>query len=263
MSKRALPILAATAIVFGAACGTDGSTSPNDGSRTVDVAAVVSQIATGGLSAYPGLKTTVLNAGTPPAIPAGVLTNCPYSAASQAFVCPAYTSSGITFTVSYSLFDASGHALTQIGATGIASIRTIADLSGTTTSSTDLGPSTTTSEQGHIDMTMSGLTTDAQTLNGTSTVHGDAAAGALHALVDIKTVTTNLVTSSASQWPRSGSIAADVSTGVGAGPGTATGVVHAVATFNGTNAAQVTSSVNGGTPTTCTVNLVTGALACS
>jgi hypothetical protein len=259
------PLIAAFAAALVAGCHSDSPSGPAAPQQsTFDLATILSQMALGRVSSVPGATSVIAVpaiAGVPVVAPAA----CPYSAATQGFTCPTVTSGGLTWDISYFLYDAAGHAQSQADAGTTASVRTVVDTKGTTTVPPVNGVSATVSLSDHSDMTMSGLLTATRTLNGKGTSHYDmtlSGATALHAVTDMTTATNNVVLPAPSDaasaaWPLSGTITTDVKTVTAIGNvGAITTTSHGVITFNGTSTATIVYTTSLSTTiTTCKVDL--------
>ncbi|HEY5063089.1 MAG TPA: hypothetical protein VII52_16230, partial [Gemmatimonadaceae bacterium] len=139
------------AIVAG--CGSD-STGPTS-SAPLDLSTVVSQLSYSGLASVPGAATlaSIPATVTPPGVAPAA---CPYVAATG-FTCPAVTAAGLTFNVSFFLYDASNQPQTQVGIiSSTASVRTIVDTKGTLALPAASGGGTVAITD-HSDNTLSGL----------------------------------------------------------------------------------------------------------
>lgn len=259
-------IAAAAVAALAAGCGSDASTAPTS-NQSLDLTAIFAQMAAGNIQSVPGASVI---ADVPPngATPALTPTGCTYASATQNFICPSSTVSGLTMTASYVLYDAAGHPQAQADAATTDAVRLVTDVHGTTVASLD-GSTTTDSLDNHNDETLKGLLHGPRTLTGTATVHNDVTttgAIALHDVLD-GTTTANLVLPanatgvSGTAWPLSGTITSDV-TSLSTLFGTPTPMtVHAVLTYNGTSVVTITMTEPGSTLTeTCTIDL-TGATA--
>ncbi|HEX3865880.1 MAG TPA: hypothetical protein VHV78_03975, partial [Gemmatimonadaceae bacterium] len=124
-SLRVLFAVAAAIIPAGTGCASDATSGPKtQTSQGVDVSPMVSEMTGGGLGLYSGVTAAALGLGvSAPAAVKIVAADCPYSSASQVFICPPVSSNGVTYNVSFWLYDASGNSLSQTNAVGIASIR--------------------------------------------------------------------------------------------------------------------------------------------
>jgi hypothetical protein len=259
------PLIAAIAAALVAGCHSDSPSAPATAQKnTLDLATILSQMSLGRASSVPGASSVIsvpAITGVPVVAPAA----CPYSAASQGFVCPPVSSGGLTWDISYFLYDAAGHAQSQADAGTTASVRTIVDTKGTTSLPPANGISAMVVLSDHSDMTMSGLLTATRKLDGNGTSHYDmtlSGAAALHVVTDMTTTTNNVVVPAQSDatspaWPLSGTIATDAKTVTNIGNvGAVTTTTHAVITFNGTSTATIvyTTSLSA-TATTCKVDL--------
>jgi hypothetical protein len=252
-------ILSLAIVATAAACGSDGTTSPPQiTGPSIDVATVVAQMSTGGLSAIATPAASELGNVSIPTIPASAVAACPYSTTTQMFVCPQYSANGIAYSVSYSLTDAGGHGITAATSTGIASIRVILDFAGTyTPSGTVIGPSFGT-QQGHSDMTSSGLLTNGRTYNGTTSQHIDLLTNGVQSSSDATIVTSNLVipvsqSSTQAVWP-TGVVTTDAKIALDLGANTVSNLESGfILTFDGTSRVKITTTTNGQAMTSCTV----------
>jgi hypothetical protein len=207
-----------------------------------------------GLSAIASLSGGVA---TPSA--SGVPSGCSYVAASQSFVCPAVTASGLTVTSSYFLLDAAGHPMSQFNASTVASLRVRNTIAGSVT----VGGDSFTMD-GQQDQTLSGLQTTTHTLNGTSTLNMSVAGGSetFPGPFTIQSTTTisNVVLpahGSATSYPKSGTITVTSLLG-----GTAL-TSRFVMTFNGTSKVAVTMTVDGHSFPACSIDLSNGTNSCA
>lgn len=178
--------------------------------------------------------------------------SCSYDGTSKSFICPNVSINAITVSRSFTLLDASGTPQTAFDKTTTAAVRMKTTFAGTIT-----GGAATLAVDQQQDVTLSGLLTGIHTLNGTSLVHltgSSASPAAIPIATTISMTITDLVlprSSSGSQWPQSGTIAATiVDSSVGGVPATTMIVI----TFNGTSRAAVAVTVNGVTVTS-TVDL--------
>lgn len=236
--SRAAYLPVACAIL--AACGE--STAPKEAVITVD--SLLADISDAQAFSAAGMSMS----GAP--MVAGMMptaATCPYDSATQSFVCPTTTMNGVTMSMYYQLFDASGALQSAFNPTTTAAIRTVSDLSGTVPTTGAL----TATIEGHNDKTLSGLLTATRTLNGSSTTTVTMNDGSQPLRLTIAETTTDLVLpqrGSATPYPLSGSISMDVTTSGGGFD------VHVTITFNGTSTATMVVTSNG-TTQTCTVNM--------
>jgi hypothetical protein len=237
---------AALAAVAGA-CGSDSSTGPTPTVRA-DLGEAFAELG------HPALNDA-LDGLTGLFIPPGPNTGCPYAAASQAFVCPTQTQSGLSLAFSYALLDASGGTQSAFGPTTTNAVRTKAVVSGTTT---ELGTPLTIN--GQQELTVSGLLSTKHTLNGASTFHLTGSittpGGSLPIAYTSKITITNVVLPStvagASPWPASGTILAEETMdGTGA-------TNKSLVTFNGTGKISLVFTSETGHVTNCTMDLARG-----
>ena len=233
--------LLVSACLIAAACG--DSTAPTPSALTVDtlLAEVNGASALGGPAASMSGMTSV--AVPPPSGP------CPYNSSNQRFVCPVVSANGYTFNRYYQLLDAAGTPLSSFDALRVVAIRTVTDVTGTTT--TPNGSISTTS---HDDATLSGLRTETHTLNssGTSTTTFTDSDHTL--ILNMTQTTTNLVMpnrGSANQYPKAGTIAMTITSGP---PGSSSLISTITMTFNGTSVVTWTVA-HSGTRQTCTLDM--------
>jgi hypothetical protein len=257
-------LIAALAAALVAGCGSDSPNAPETPQHTLDVAAILSQMSIGRVSSVPG-ASAVLSLPAPIGVPAIALSACPFSASTQGFICPTVSSAGLTFDISYFLYDAVGHAQSVADASTTAAVRTVVDTKGTANVPPTNGVSGTVVVADHSDMTMSGLLTPPHTLNGNETSHYDltlTGTTPLHAVIDQTSVTKNVVLPTASDassaaFPLSGTITTDSKTVTSiASLGTIAVTAHSVITFNGTSKATIVYATSlSATVTTCMIDL--------
>ncbi len=264
MMTRHIPsmvVIAAAAVLAG--CASDSTSAPSS-QTSLDLGALLGQVSLGNLGSIPGAASVLsmpMTMATPPFSPSA----CSYSESVQGFVCPTVTSGGLTFNVTYFLYDAAGHSQKQGDALTTASIRTVTDAKGTTSMSSMNGTDGTVTLSNHGEMTMTGLLTSTRILNGSSTSHYDmtlTGSTALHAVMDMTTVTKDLTlpTQTAAQpWPLSGTITADGKNATSSGTAaTLTTITHSVITFTGTSTATAVTTMTtpaGSVTMTCTMDL--------
>lgn len=255
-------LIATISVALVAGCGSDSPSGPS--SHTLDLGAVISEMSIGRVSSVPG-ASTVISVPSIAATPTVVPSACTFSPTLQGFACPTVTSAGLTFDVSYFLYDAGGHPQSQADANTTASVRTVVDAKGTVTLPQSSGLSGTVVVADHSDMTMTGLLTTTHTLNGNGTSHYDLALNgtpSVHATIDMTTATKDVVFAVQSDgsnppWPSSGTITTDAKNVTNLGSvGSVTTASHAVITFNGTSTATITFTTSASsTVTTCKVDL--------
>ena len=257
MKSRLLILVASTIALAG--CQSDDTTGPSS-DNGLDLSALISEIGmgSGGVAGVMAANGYPVNT-APPLVPS----TCQYSASTQGFTCATITSSGLTINASYFLLDAAGHFQSQPDPATTAALRTVTDISGTTSLDRSGTAGSMTIMQ-HQDMTLSGLLTGAHMLNGTSTLHSDltlTAPGAMHMVVDQTSVTANVTlpkAGSASPWPTSGTVTSDGTTVTESGSQSLASTTHSVLTFAGSGTVTVASTITtGGVPftITCTINL--------
>jgi hypothetical protein len=263
MTRSALRSLAAAvsaALVVG--CGSDSPSGPSTPQHTVDLAAVMAQMSIGRPTSIPG-ASVVMSVPASTGVPAFVPSACAYSSAVQRFTCPTVTSGGLTFDISYFLYDAAGKSQSAVDGNTTAAVRTVVDTKGTATVSPSNGTSGTVSITDHSDLTMSGLLTSTHVLNGSGTSHYDLTLSGttpIRAVIDM-TIATKDVTiptptdADTPAWPTSGTITSDGKTvATIGGLGSITTTSHAVIAFNGTSTATIVFATSGMT-TTCKLDL--------
>ena len=242
--NRAASLVVACAIL--AACG--DSTAPTPKLTAVDsllleVSAGLSPAATA--ATFAGGGGTVASSSIPSAA------SCPFNSSNQRFECPSTTANGLTFTFSYQLLDGSSRPQSAFNATTTAAIRMMSDMSGTTPLSG--AASGTVALTGHDDQTLSGLLTTTRTLNGTGNSTATIVSNGTTVTVTTASTTTNLVLpapGSSNQYPRSGTIAMDITSAAGGVSSTS----HITITFNGTSTMTMVMTA-GGTTQTCTFDM--------
>jgi len=265
MSRIRFAVAAAAAL---SACGGDSFSGPTAANSSIDLNAVLKQVASGGLTG-----TTAAAAGifapttvTSPDLTAG----CAYSITTGGFVCPTRTANGLTISVVYYLFDAAGRAQSAFDPKSTAAVRGVTNMTGAVSMSSDTLVGTTQLTQ-HVDMTMSGLQTDTHVMNGVTKAHFEVnfTKPAIVGTTDMTTTTTGLrfpaMVDPARPWPISGTLITDETSNVAALPLAATPVTsHMVLAFNGTSIASLTISVFGSAGKTCQIDLTgKNPMACS
>jgi hypothetical protein len=245
-SPRQLRFAALAAILALVGACSD-STRPSD-VQPADLSQVLAELQPSSLARLNSAISVAPVTGLAAPVPA----SCTYDGTSKSFVCPNVSVSNITVSRSFILLDASGAPQTAFDKTTTAAVRMKTAFSGTVTA----GLTSTVIDQ-QQDLTLSGLLSGVHTLNGTSLGHltGSIGGGAAPVPVDITISTTiaNLVlprSSSGSQWPQSGTVAATITDASGPTP-----LTTAVAiTFSGTSKVLVSVTANGVTLTS-TVDL--------
>jgi hypothetical protein len=238
----------AALLIVAAACGSDSSVTPTTDTPRATLDQALTELSHPALSATGGSISGLF-----PGAPALGIGRCGYVAASQSFVCPPTTTSGITITQSFTLLNATGAAQSVFDAATTAAVKSSTAVAGTV----DQDGSTLTVDA-REELTLSGLLTGTHTINGTSTAHIfgtlvlDEAAD-----VDIRITASvaNLVlptnaTSGTQSWPVSGTIVVESS----AAFSDFTASTRQSITFNGTSTVTVTIT-GGGVSQTCQLNL--------
>ncbi len=266
-SKRRVLVALGVGMAAIAGCRSSDSTGPSS-ANTVDLSALIAEIQAGsggaaGVMAANGFPIT--------AAPSLVPSSCAYSASTQGFACPTFTSNGLTISATFFLLDAAGHFQSAPDPATTAAIRTVTDVSGTTKLDQG-GTSGSMTLTNHQDMTLSGLLTGTHVLNGTARMHSDltlTAPGPMHAVVDQTSVTANVTMPTAgrsSPWPTSGTITNDASTTDQTGSQSVAGTIHSVLTFNGSSTVTIVTTIGTGSTaftTTCKVSLTGVSAVCS
>jgi hypothetical protein len=229
------------------AIGCSDSTGPSD-VQSADLSQVLAELQPSSLVPL----NSAISVAPVASIGAPVPSTCSYEGASKSFVCPDVSISDIKVSRSFTLLDASGAPQSAFDRTTTAAARMQTSFSGTI-ATTDA--SVVLDQQ--QDITLSGLLTGVHTLNGTSLGHltGNVGTGAtaVRIATTISTTITNLVlprSSSGSQWPQSGTVAATITDAASGSPTTATITI----TFNGTSKVLVRVTADGVTLTS-TVDL--------
>jgi hypothetical protein len=245
--------IAAVALV--SACGSDAGTGPT-ATAPVDLATAFNEMSLPALSAV-----TSLTGGVAAPSASGVPSGCAYVAASQNFVCPAVTSSGVTITSNYALLDAAGHPMSQFDANAVSALRVRNTVAGTVTVDGDV-----LTVDGQQDQTLSGLQTATHTLNGTSTlnVSGTGSSETIPGTFTTHSTTTisNVVLpaqGSTSPYPKSGTIAIDQTTSLLGSSALASRIVM---TFNGTSKVAVALTFDGVSLPGCSIDLANATTTC-
>jgi hypothetical protein len=233
--------------VVATACGSESSVAPNDTPRaTLDQA--LTELTLPVLGASGGSVSGLF-----PGAPLLGIPRCAYSTASQSFVCPPVTTSGITINQSFTLLTATGATQSAFDQAATATVK-----SSTTVAGTIVQDGSTLSLDAREELTLSGLLDGPHTLNGTSTAHifGTLALdGAAPIDIRITSSIANLVlpantTAGTQVWPVSGTIIVESS----AAFADFTSTSRVTMTFNG--ASTVTVTVTGdGISQTCQLDL--------
>jgi len=229
-------------VVIATACGSDSSVAPNDsGDQNTSHATLeqaLSELTLPVLAAAGGSVTTTIPVGL--ALGTG---RCAYTAASQSFVCPPATASGVTIKQSFTLLTASGAKQSAFDHSTTASVKANTSVAGTIVE--DGATLTIDSQQ---ELTLSGLLAGPHALDGTSTTRlsgtffGDAPidvqiTGSISSLV----LPPNTAVG-AQVWPTAGTIVvASSGTFADLPPFTS----RLTLTFNGTSTVTLTITENG------------------
>ena len=238
---RVVALVALAALV--SACGSDSSVGP--ARQATDLGQVLTEMT---LPSFVGALAPDLS--SMPGLSAPTPASCSYSGASQSFVCPPVTASGLTMTRSFVLLNTAGNPQPQFDPATTAAVRTTSATAGTIASA---GSSLTV--DGQQELTLSGLLTGIHVLNGTSVLnmHGTEAGTTDPLALSMTMTLANLVlpASRADKWPKSGSILIDLMDTFGSLPSLTT---HIRITFNGTSKVAVVFSSDGFS-TSCTMDL--------
>jgi len=258
-------VAATVTTLLGAMACSNGDRSVTEPSNQLDVAALLAAAASGEPSAYPtGAPAIAL-----PVPSTAVLGGCTYSAANQRFDCAPRTILGLTYKSSYYLLAADGTSLSTPDASKVAALRTVFDVTGTIISASAVaGVKDSMSVNHHDDLTLSGLLTGNRTENGTSTDHDfivfDINGTRTTDKIDTNGRTTNLVLTTGSRYPTSGTIATDATTTANFGSTPTSFTIHSALTFNGTSTVTLVTTIDDeSTPVTCHIDLVNFTTTCS
>jgi hypothetical protein len=236
------------------ACGSDSSVAPTN--QPTDLNQVLHEMTLPSLSGATSLAG-VSTQGIAVPIPTG----CTYSASTQTFACASVTISGLAFTQSYTLFDASGRPQSAYDPATTASVR----LKTTTVGTITADGNSIMIDQAQ-DLTLSGLLTGIHTIDGTSItkLNGTVTSGSTSVTTanTVNMTISKLVvpkeTAGASAYPSSGTITIDAQTVDNGFSAT----VHVEVTFNGTSKVAVVIS-SGIFSQHCTIDLANPNAACA
>jgi hypothetical protein len=241
-SPHQLRLAALAAILALAAACSDSSTGPSD-LQPADLSQALTELQLTALAPLNSATSVAPVAGLAAPAPS----SCSYDGVSKSFVCPTVSVNNVTVSRSFTLLDASGTPQAAFDKSTTAAVRMKTAFAGTLTTS----DASVVIDQ-EQDITLSGLQTGVHTLNGTSLGHLTGHAGAGAATVPIATTISTAITSlvlprssSGSQWPQSGTIAATITDSSSGTPLTAAITI----TFNGTSKALVSVTANGVTLT--------------
>lgn len=250
LRRRSLAVIAIASLA--AACGGD-STGPSNYQPTT-LAQALAELSSPAINAG---TASYVNVGAPPLN----ATTCPYSAATQSFLCPTLESGGLTLAQSFTLLSASGAKQSAFDPAGTAAVKTSTTLSGSYVDAT-----ANLTVNGQQDVTLSGLLTGPHTIDGTSSIslvgtYTDAGT-VIPVSYTVNTTITGLVLPSnavGSQiWPTSGTVVVDV-TGSVAG---VSSTEKTTITFSGSSTVDVKVTTAAGTQS-CKVNLATADPVCA
>lgn len=237
MRLRSIATLALIAAVAG--CDSSDPVAPQ-----VDVDAALAEM-TVGAAAYAdfGMGTFVT-------VPYTRASDCSYDAPSGYFKCAPITAGGITFIRQFQLLDASGAPLSSINPLAIASIRSVRDVNGMVTPSSE-DPITITLKR-HDDATLSGVQSINRVLNGTATQEIVVSSSTDHITMNDTTVTAALQLPSTQQkYPLGGTV---VSSGAIQENASAAETYRVEMSFDGTSIVIVKTTI-GGLTSSCKVNM--------
>jgi hypothetical protein len=233
-------------VVVASACGSDAAVAPTTPHATLDQALgelTLPVLATAGGSIsdlFPG--ATQLGA------------RCAYAAASQSFVCPPATASGVTINQSFTLLSTSGAKQSAFDQATTESVRANTAVAGSIT-----GEGATFTLDGQEELTLSGLVTGRHTIDGTGAARlvGTLPDGSSLDVRMTSSITSLVIpantTPGAQVWPTSGTIVVEsLATLTGFPPST----LRLTLMFNGTSKVNVTVTEDGFTRT-CQQDLAT------
>jgi hypothetical protein len=239
---RAGSLVLACTIV--AACG--DSTGPQD----LSVDEVLADVSVGQSFAARGIQVAGV-AGVPE--PAAMRHDaCAFNTGSMSFVCPSTTVNGVTFSRSFQLLDASGAPQSEYQPGTTAAVRTVSDVTGQITSTTN-GITTTIDLTSHEDATLSGLLTGNHVINLSGTGNAAISGGGLNHNIATTQNVTNLALprhGSGDKYPKSGTVATSA---VITAPGFTNTTTVAI-TFDGSSEATLVLTTLGVTRT-CKIDL--------
>ena len=180
--------------------------------------------------------------------------SCAFSAASQSFVCPTATASGLTIDQSFTLLTSSGATQAAFDGTTTESVRSNTVVAGSVAQ--DGATLTVDAEE---ELTLSGLVTGTHSISGTGTAH---LAGTLFEGSDLEISMTSSIakvvipantTAAGQRWPVSGTIVVETSASLTGFPPSTT---RLTLMFNGTSKVDVTVTEDG-VSRTCQQDLAT------
>ena len=246
-----LVILAFVAVASGC------SDSPADprGSQSPELAQVLQQMSLPAVAGAVGAFAPV----SMPALAAAVPSQCVHESASGSFVCPPVNFSGITVSRSFTLFDAAGASQSSFVPTTTAAVRTHTTARGTLT-----GGAMSLVLDEEDTMTLSGLLTSANTLDGVSNARMSGSYGSGSSTLPFTMTTATTIarvvlpkpSGGERSYPMSGTVTVDNTTTTSTLAPTSTRLVM---TFNGTSVVDVVMTSFGVTRH-CTVDLARSSL---
>ena len=238
--RGAFGVVAAFAM---AACG--DSTAPDSQPVTIDqVFADLNEVqsVTAGALAFGGVPVASH------AMPASA--SCTYNATTQSFTCPPGTASGVTFSRSFQLFDASNNPQSAFNPATTAAIATVSDAAGTFTS--NQGSITFTAHEAHR---IDGLLEPNLTIAGESTLSLELSNGSESGTIDATTTIAGLVIPKrrgpGRRYPLDGTITTNIAVTNGADE---THNLAIALEFDGTSIATMTLTSAAGT-LTCQIDM--------
>jgi hypothetical protein len=254
--RKILPLLVVAALV--SSCDSSPTTPE------VNVDQLLSQMSTGGISTYSTAAPTSSGASVASlSVPPGrAASDCSYNGATKFFVCAPVTANGLTLARSFQLLDASGSPLAEANPLLVASIRSVIDLDGTTT--TPAPNAATIQVTRHEDATLSGIQSASRVLNGNATQRTVFTGSAFAFTSNDTSATSNLQlpASPDQKYPLGGTITTDRTVSLSSVT-TSSHHEHTEISFDGSSIMTVkivvgtTSSVT----MTCKVNLATPGVA--
>lgn len=261
LGRSRSPLLAVASTLLIGACS--DSTSPNAPS-VPDIAALLKEASPAVLAGVASISSPELGlamANTP----AFSLASCPYDVSQGFFVCQSTSINGFRFSRSFRLLDATNQPQ-ALPTTSTVAIEVKTLIQGTTYPTVNGIAVGVTDIFRNDDMTLSGLHSRQQTLNGTSSstvTEALSAVGSVPTTYQQSDTTSALVlpdATSGQRWPQSGTITSRQTITVGSAP---TGLEsRAVVVFNGTSTITVTITNDAGT-TTCRYDLSSPVPSCS
>jgi hypothetical protein len=238
---RVLTSVLAAAVVAG--CDSEPTTP------TVSVDAVLSQMSSTSVAGYSAAAASAGGVVVPNVTASGPASACAYNSSNSFFVCPPVTSNGMTMNRSFQLLDASGAPLSSPNPLALAAVRSVTDISGSTTT-TGATPATIEVTR-HEDATLSGLLGANRVLNAHSTQRIAATGSSISFISNDTSATTNLQLpkSPDQKYPLGGTIVTDRTATISS-VATTTQHSHEEISFDGSSI--MTVKITLGTSTTVT-----------